>query len=46
MNVGMTSVQMKFRRGFMNVVTASANEVLTWFHGKDKCCYGFNMDEV
>ena len=29
MNIGMTSMQMKFRRGFMNVITASANEVLT-----------------
>ena len=46
MNVGMTFVQMKFRRDFMNVVTASVNEVLTWFHGKDEYCHGFDMDEV
>ena len=22
------------------------NEVLTWFHGKDECCHGFDMDEA
>ena len=30
----------------MNVVMASANEVLTQFHGKDEYCHGFDKDEV
>ena len=37
MNVDMTSVQMKFRRSFMNVVTASANEMLRQLYDKDEC---------